>query len=65
MWVIVKRAQEHGYLGVLDSDPGIAENLDLRRGDVIPFQALHICSISKPPREYVLATYGPDFFAEG
>ena len=61
MWVIVKRTQG-AYLGVLDSDPGLADNLDLRRGDTITFQPRHICSIKRPPREYVLATYGSDFF---
>jgi hypothetical protein len=31
MWVIVKTRTERGYIGVLDSDPGTAENLRLRR----------------------------------
>ena len=30
MWVIVKARTESGYLGILDSDPGVAENLTLR-----------------------------------
>lgn len=64
MWVIVKRRTESGYLGVLDSDPGEAENLELRPGHLVYFSAEHICDIGAPPREYVLETYGADFFDE-
>jgi hypothetical protein len=61
MWVIVRQAGDT-YQGVLDNDPGVAESLDLQRGDSIPFRASHICAIGTPPREYVVATYGADFF---
>jgi hypothetical protein len=32
MWVIIKTKTKHGYVGVLDSNPGFAENLNLREG---------------------------------
>lgn len=53
MWVIVKARTEGGYIGVLDSDPGTAENLRLREGDSIEFGPQHIADISSVPREYV------------
>ena len=62
MWVIVKSVTD-GYLGVLDNHPGLAEGLDLAGGDLISFSPLHICAIEHPLREYVIATYGADFFS--
>ena len=62
MWVIVKSRTDGGYAGVLDSDPGQAENLRLRAGDEIVFGPEHIVAIDQPPRDYVLAKYGPEFF---
>lgn len=62
MWVIVKRRTESGYLGVLDSDPGVAESLELRPGHLVAFSAEHICDIGAPPRQYVIETYGANFF---
>ena len=61
MWVIV--LPESGsplgrYHGILDSDPGIVENLQLRRGDIIAFGPEHICEINQPPREFLLKVYG-------
>jgi hypothetical protein len=35
MWVIVKARTEGGYMGVLDNDPGSAENLMLHERDLI------------------------------
>jgi uncharacterized protein YegJ (DUF2314 family) len=64
MWVIVKARIEGGYIGVLDNDPGIAENVRLREGDVITFGPEHIAEIASPPREYVIEKYGPSFFDE-
>ena len=64
MWVIVKARTERGYIGVLDSDPGTAENLRLREGDSITFGPEHIIDISTPPREYVIKKYGASFFNE-
>jgi hypothetical protein len=64
MWVIVRRSSPAGYVGVLDNDPGVSDGLNLRRGLEICFSAQHVCSIATPPREYVEATYGPDFFAD-
>jgi hypothetical protein len=37
MWVIVKARTEYGYIGVLDNDPGAAENLTLRERDPAAF----------------------------
>jgi hypothetical protein len=63
MWVIVKAQTKGGYIGVLDDDPGSAENLRLREGDVITFGPEHIADIDTPPREYVIKKYGASFFA--
>ena len=62
MWVIVRYVLDAGYVGVLDSDPGKAENLRLRPGDSIEFAAEHVCKIDSPPRAFVLEKYGSDFF---
>jgi len=62
MWVIVKTRIEGGYLGALDNDPGSAENIQLREGDIIRFGPEHISSISRPPRDYVIKKYGESFF---
>jgi hypothetical protein len=35
MWVIVKAQTGNGYIGVLDNDPGTAENLKLRERDLV------------------------------
>lgn len=62
MWVIVKARIEGGYIGVLDNDPGAAENLRLHEGDNIVFGPEHIADIGTPPREYVIKKYGESFF---
>jgi hypothetical protein len=64
MWVIVKLRREERYVGILDSDPGFAEGLNLRAGDAIAFGPEHVADIDRPPREYVLKKYGPGFFDE-
>ena len=64
MWVIVKGRTEDGYIGVLDNDPGTAENLRLREGDNITFGPEHIAEIGTPPRDYVMKKYGASFFDE-
>jgi hypothetical protein len=64
MWVIVKTRTERGYIGVLDSDPGAAENLRLREGDSVTFGPEHIADIATPPRQYVIKKYGASFFDE-
>ena len=64
MWVIVKARTESGYIGVLDSDPGAAENLRLREGDSVTFGPEHIADIATPPRHYVIQKYGASFFDE-
>lgn len=53
MWVIVISVLYDSYRGVLDSEPGTAENLKLFRGDVIEFGASHICKIDQPPKEFL------------
>lgn len=62
MWVIVRRRAGGRYVGVLDSDPGRAENLLLRPGDEVEFGPEHITDIDSPPREYVMRKYGARFF---
>jgi hypothetical protein len=64
LWVIVKQRHGEGYVGLLDSDPGLAEGLDLRPGDAIAFGPEHVADIDRPPREYVLNKYGSGFFDE-
>jgi hypothetical protein len=64
MWVIVKKRLDRGYLGVLDSDPGLAENLNLRPGFDVVFTAENIIAIDHPPEDYILEKYGRDFFHE-
>lgn len=64
MWVIVKRRVGGNYVGVLESDPGIAEGLTLRVGTEVLFGPEHIIDIDHPPRSYVLERYGTDFFAQ-
>jgi uncharacterized protein YegJ (DUF2314 family) len=62
MWVLVKSKVANGYVGVLDNDPGTAENLNLHEGDFIPFGPEHICDVDMPPRDYIVEKYGSDFF---
>jgi len=64
LWVIVKRRTGLDYLGVLDSDPGTAEGLNLHEGDAITFRPEHVAAIDRPSREYILKKYGSAFFAE-
>ena len=61
MWVIVKERTETGYVGVLDSDPGYAENLDLLTGTDVEFGPEHVVNIDRPPPDYIEAKYGPSF----
>ena len=62
MWVLVRSKSADGYVGVLDNDPGVADNLNLRAGDVIVFGSKHVCDISTPPRDYIIEKYGSAFF---
>jgi hypothetical protein len=39
MWVIVKARTADGYIGVLDNNPGAAENLTLHERDPVAFRA--------------------------
>ena len=61
MWVIVIRVTPEGYLGVLDNDPGYAEGLNLREGDVIAFGPEHVAAIDHPPMDYLVRKYGDLF----
>jgi hypothetical protein len=66
MWVIVKRPSvvTGAYDGVLDSDPGRAENLALRPGTVVIFGPEHVIAIERPPEGYVFEKYGASFFED-
>ena len=64
MWVIVKRRTEQGYLGILDNDPGAAENLTLRQGDQVAFGPEHVIDIGRPPSKYIFEKYGASFFQD-
>jgi hypothetical protein len=61
MWVIVKATVESGYVGVLDSDPGV-DYLSLREGDGVIFGPEHVADITRPPRDYIVKKYGAAFF---
>ena len=61
MWVIVKSHTPTGYIGLLDSDPGLAESLKLRPGDEVAFGPEHVVNIDTPPPEYVSRKYGLPF----
>lgn len=61
MWVIVVEVLVNGYRGVLDSDPGLAENLELFRGDLIDFSEDHVCKIDRPPEAFLKSVYS-NFF---
>jgi hypothetical protein len=62
MWVIVRSSRDGQFTGVLDSDPGLAEGLNLRPGQEIQFGPEHVVRIEHPPREYVVEKYGVGFF---
>lgn len=62
MWVIVKRRIGDLYCGVLDSDPGRAEELSLRSGSEVTFAPEHVIAIERPPEGYVRGKYGTQFF---
>jgi uncharacterized protein YegJ (DUF2314 family) len=62
MWVIVKARTEDGYIGVLDNDPGAAENLTLRERDPVAFRPEHVADIGRPPRDYIVEKYDASFF---
>ena len=64
MWVIVKSRRDTRYVGILDNDPGVAEDLRLNEGDEILFGPEHIAEIDYPSREYIVAKYGTRFFHE-
>ena len=64
LWVIVKKRSGNWYVGVLDSDPGQAQDLKLRPGHEVLFAPEHVIAIERPPDGYVLERFGPDFFAE-
>jgi hypothetical protein len=64
MWVIVlppQAGQTSRYLGILDSDPGRADNLRLRKGDIIPFGPEHVCRVDRPPRDFLLEAHAALF----
>jgi uncharacterized protein YegJ (DUF2314 family) len=61
MWVIVKTKTDRGYIGVLDNDPGHAENLTLHEGDLVIFRPEHVADVGRPPRDYIVKKYGASF----
>ena len=62
MWVIVRAVMSDGYIGVLDSEPGQSEGLNLRAGDNIVFGPEHVAAIDHPSKDYVVGKYGQSFF---
>jgi len=62
LWVIVKTRTKGVYCGILDSDPGQAEELPLRPGTEVNFLPEHVIAIDRLPDGYVLGKYGPTFF---
>ena len=61
MWVIVNAKAGSLYVGVLDSDPGSAEGLTLRRGTHVLFAPEHVVAIDRPPDHYINERLGPDW----
>ena len=64
MWVIAlppREGQTSRHLGILDSDPGRADKLRLRKGDIIPFRPEHVCRVDRPPRAFLLEAHGALF----
>ena len=64
MWVIIMARTESGYLGILDSDPRVAENLTLRQGDQVAFGSQHVIDTGRPPHDYIVEKYGASFFED-
>jgi hypothetical protein len=64
MWVIVKARTEHGYIGTLDNNPGVAENLTLRERDAVAFGPEHVANVGRPPSDYIVEKYGASFFKD-
>jgi uncharacterized protein YegJ (DUF2314 family) len=64
MWVVVKARTGYSYVGVLDNDPGAAENLTLRERDKVAFGPEHVADIGRPPRDYIVEKYGASFFED-
>jgi len=61
MWVIVQARTEAGYIGILDNNPGVAENLKLHERALVVFGPEHVAEIGWPPRDYIIEKYGLSF----
>ena len=64
LWVIVKRRTGDLFVGVLDSDPGVAPQLTLRPGTEVLFGPEHVIAINRPPDDYINQRFGPSFVEE-
>jgi hypothetical protein len=56
MWVVVAEKIGETYIGILDNQPASvapSDQLHLRFGAEIPFQAQHVIDIGQPPADYV------------
>jgi len=56
MWVLVTERIGERYLGVLESDPALAQAdaaLYLRKGAEIAFGLEHVIDVGRPPADYV------------
>lgn len=58
MWVLVTERNGDDYIGILESDPGMAENLSLRRGSEVLFRPEHVCEINRPPDGWLVQRFG-------
>jgi hypothetical protein len=63
MWVVVTGRAGSLYSGVLISDPGRAEGLELRPGSELVFLPVHICAVERPPDEFLRERFGADFLS--
>ena len=61
MWVVVQSRKGRNYIGVLDSDPGYAENLSLGPGSEVLFAPEHVADIDRPPDDYLAERFGHKF----
>jgi hypothetical protein len=64
MWVVVTDFEDERYVGLLISDPGALEGINLMLGKELAFGAEHICRVDRPPEAFLTAQFGAGFLSE-
>jgi uncharacterized protein YegJ (DUF2314 family) len=59
MWVIIRERIPGGYIGMLDNEPGIAENDQFWVGSELPFEYRHIIDVSPSDAKSVAMARAP------